>query len=93
MSYQVYFADLTEENRSLQLGLLRFKEEAGRLEPGEEEFLAKLRADAAPTRQVEPQLEREREREPAREPAQGPRRGGSGRRRFSNGRNRNFSDP
>ena len=86
MSYQVYFADLTEENRSLQLTLLRLKEEAGRLEPGEEEFLAKLRAESAPKREVEPQYERERERE--REPVPGLRRGGSGRRRFSDGRNR-----
>ena len=47
MAYQVYFADLTEENRSLVLTLLRLKEESGKLEPGEEELLAKLREEAA----------------------------------------------
>ena len=47
MAYQVYFADLTEENRALVLTLLRLKEESGKLEPGEEELLAKLRAEAA----------------------------------------------
>ena len=47
MSYQVYFADLTEENQALVLALLRLKEESGKLEPGEEELLAKLRAEAA----------------------------------------------
>ncbi len=47
MAYQVYFADLTEENRALVLTLLRLKEESGRLEPGEEELLAKMREEAA----------------------------------------------
>ena len=47
MAYQVYFADLTEENRSLILTLLRLKEESGKLEPSEEELLAKLREEAA----------------------------------------------
>ncbi|MCH7481394.1 MAG: hypothetical protein IIC31_00960 [Chloroflexi bacterium] len=47
MSYQVYFADLDEENQALVLALLRLKEESGKLEPGEEELLAKLRAEAA----------------------------------------------
>ncbi len=47
MAYQVYFADLTEENKALVLTLLRLKEESGRLEPGEEELLAKLREEAA----------------------------------------------
>ncbi len=47
MAYQVYFADLTEENQSLILTLLRLKEESGKLEPGEEELLAKLREEAA----------------------------------------------
>ena len=47
MTYQVYFADLTEENKALILTLLRLKEESGRLEPGEKELLAKMREEAA----------------------------------------------
>ena len=47
MAYQIYFADLTEENRALVLTLLRLKEESGRLERGEEELLAKMREEAA----------------------------------------------
>ena len=47
MAYQVYFADLTEENQSLVVTLLRLKEESGKLEPSEEELLAKLREEAA----------------------------------------------
>ena len=49
MSYQVYFADMTEENQSLTLAILRLKEEAEQLEPGEAELLTQLRgADYAP---------------------------------------------
>ena len=47
MAYQVYFADLTEENKALTLTLLRLKEESGKLEPGEQELLAKMREEAA----------------------------------------------
>ena len=47
MPHQIYFADLTEENQALVLTVLRLKEESGRLEPGEEELLAKMREDAA----------------------------------------------
>ncbi len=47
MAYQVYFADLTEENQSLVVTLLRLKEESGKLEPSEEELLTKLREEAA----------------------------------------------
>ena len=47
MAYQVYFADLTEENQSLVVTLLRLKEESGKLEPSEEELLVKLREEAA----------------------------------------------
>ena len=47
MAYQIYFADLTEENQALVLTLRRLKEESGRLEPGEEELLAKMREEAA----------------------------------------------
>lgn len=47
MPYQIYFADLTEENQALILAVLKLKEESGKLEPEERELLAKLRADAA----------------------------------------------
>lgn len=50
MSYQVYFADLSEENRALMLALLRLKEEAGTLEPGETDALFKLRGGPPPER-------------------------------------------
>ena len=60
MVYQIYFADLTEENRALVLTLLRLKEESGRLEPGEEELLAKMREEAA----LLPQSEFSEVREP-----------------------------
>ena len=33
MAYQVYFAELSEENKALTMTLLRFKEEAGTIEP------------------------------------------------------------
>ena len=49
MSYQVYFADLAEENRALVLTLLKLKEEAGELEPDEAELLYKLRGSSTPT--------------------------------------------
>ena len=48
MSYQVYFADLTEENRTLLLALLRLKEESEKLEPGEGELLFSIRGGPAP---------------------------------------------
>ena len=47
MAYQIYFADLTEQNQSLVLALLRLKEESGKLEPSEVELLAELREEAA----------------------------------------------
>ena len=47
MAYQIYFADLTEENQEWVLALLSLKEESGKLEPGEEELLAQLREEAA----------------------------------------------
>ncbi len=66
MAYQVYFADLTEENRSLVLTLLRLKEESGKLEPSEEELLAKLREEAAalpqsPFAEAPPQQQQQRQ--------------------------------
>ncbi len=44
MSYQIYFADLTEESRALMLTLLHLKAEGGTLESGEAELLAQLRS-------------------------------------------------
>jgi hypothetical protein len=49
MAYQVYFADLTEENRGLLLAVLKLKEEAGTLEPGEAERLYEIRGSETPT--------------------------------------------
>jgi hypothetical protein len=48
MAYQVYFADLTEENRGLVLAILTLKEEADTLEPGEAEVLYELRGSTTP---------------------------------------------
>ena len=69
MSYQVYFADLTEENKALILTLLRLKAESGRLEPEEREMLTRIRGS---------------ESRPAPDHVM-PRRGSGGRRRASNG--------
>ena len=77
MAYQVYFADLTEENQALMLTILRLKEEGGRLEPGEAELLASLRGAGPRASDAEP--------EPEPEPSQVPRRVGP-RRRSNNGR-------
>ena len=49
MAYQVYFGDLTEENKALILTLLKLKEEANELEPTEAELLYELRGSATPT--------------------------------------------
>jgi hypothetical protein len=48
MAYQVYFADLTEENRGLVLAILKLKEEADTLEPGEADVLYELRGSRTP---------------------------------------------
>ncbi len=48
MSYQVYFADLSEENRGLTMTLLRLKEEAGEIEPDEAKILEELRGSPTP---------------------------------------------
>ena len=48
MSYQVYFADLSEENKALTMTLLRLKEEAGTIEPDESKLLEKLRGSPTP---------------------------------------------
>lgn len=48
MSYQVYFADLSEENNALTMTLLRLKEEAGTIEEDESKLLEKLRGSPTP---------------------------------------------
>ncbi len=48
MAYQVYFAQLEEENKALMLAILKLKEEADALEPGEAELLYGLRGSATP---------------------------------------------
>ena len=48
MAYQVYFADLSEENRALTLTLLRLKEEAEAIEPDEAKLLEELRGSPTP---------------------------------------------
>ncbi len=81
MSYQVYFGDLTEENQALVLTLLKLKEEAGQLEPGEAELLFSMRGTSAPSSY--PPLE-DPDYRPTRQSGgrRSPRRGGS------NGRSR-----
>ena len=81
MAYQVYFADLTEENQALIFALLRLKEESGKLEPAEEELLAKIRQEAL----LVPQAEFSEIRAPAPPPRQAGRRSFS-RRGAGNGR-------
>ena len=48
MAYQVYFANLSEENRGLTMTLLRLKEEAGEMEIGEAGLLEELRGSPTP---------------------------------------------
>lgn len=48
MAYQVYFADLSEENKALTLTLLRLKEEAGTIEADEAKLLEELRGSPTP---------------------------------------------
>ena len=48
MAYQIYFAELSEENKALTMTLLRFKEEAGTIEPDEATLLAELRGSPTP---------------------------------------------
>ncbi len=48
MAYQVYFANLSEENKGLSLTLLRLKEEAGEIEPDEAKLLEELRGSPTP---------------------------------------------
>jgi hypothetical protein len=49
MSYQVYFANLAEENAALTVALLRLKEETGRLAADEAQLLYTLRGSEMPT--------------------------------------------
>jgi uncharacterized membrane protein YgcG len=49
MAYQVYFAELAEENKALMLTILKLKEESDALEPGEAELLYTLRGSSTPT--------------------------------------------
>ena len=49
MAYQVYFGDLTEENQALMLAVLKFKEAADALEPGEADVLYAIRGSSTPT--------------------------------------------
>ncbi|MBL75823.1 MAG: hypothetical protein CL763_02735 [Chloroflexi bacterium] len=48
MAYQIYFADLSEENKALTLTLLRLKEEAGTIESDEAKLLEELRGSPTP---------------------------------------------
>ena len=48
MAYQVYFGELAEENQALVLTILKLKEEAEALEPGEAELLYSLRGSWTP---------------------------------------------
>ena len=48
MAYQVYFANLSEENKALTLALLRLKEEAGGIEQDEARLLEELRGSPTP---------------------------------------------
>jgi uncharacterized membrane protein YgcG len=49
MAYQVYFAELAEENKALMLTILKLKEESDALELGEAELLYTLRGSSTPT--------------------------------------------
>ncbi len=88
MAYQVFFADLAEENRALILTLLRLKDEAGTLEPAEAELLLKLRGPVPAgsfqyqeLETEEPQQQRQSQRRGRRRPPSGPR--GNGRSQLS----------
>ncbi len=84
MSYQVYFGDLTEENRALFLTLLKLKEEAGKLEEGEAELLYSLRGSSTPSSY--PPLE-DPQQQPRQSKSGGGRRSSSRRGSNNNGRN------
>ncbi|MBM3939897.1 MAG: hypothetical protein FJ318_03190 [SAR202 cluster bacterium] len=82
MAYQIYFADLRDENQALLLTLLRLKEEAGRLEPEEAALLSTMRGPIAYTRPVSEVPDRDADGEATAQPHR--RQGGF--RRRSNGR-------
>ena len=85
MSYQVYFADLTEENKALTLTLLRLKEEAGTIEPDEAKLLEELRGSPTPWPQT---IVDEPTQRPFRAPGNNNGRRGGSRRGGNNGRSR-----
>ena len=88
MAYQVFFADMTEENKSLVLTLLRLKEEAGQIEPSEIELLAQLRGPipAGSFQYQEPQEYQEpQQQSPRRGRGRGGGSGSGGGRRSSGG--------
>ena len=74
MSYQVYFANLFEENRGLTMTLLRLKEEAGQIEPDEAKLLEELRGSPTPWPAIadEPQPRQHFNRGGRRGPRRGP---------------------
>ena len=74
MAYQVYFADLTEENHGMLLAILKLKEEAGTLDQDEAELLNSIRGSDTPTA-VPPEEQPQRHR-----PTSGGGRRGSSRR-------------
>jgi hypothetical protein len=79
MAYQVYFAELAEENKALMLTILKLKEEADALEPGEAELLYTLRGSSTPT-PLPPEVHSSRQRTGGGAAGGGQNRRGSGRR-------------
>ena len=82
MAYQVYFSNLVEENQALVLTLLRLKEEANTLEPGEAELLYELRGSTTPI-PYPPAEEPVRHRQPSRRSSSRRGGGGNGRSHFN----------
>lgn len=62
MAYQVYFGVLEEENRALTMSILKLKEEADTLEPGEAALLYELRGSETPT-PLPPEEQQSRQRQ------------------------------
>ena len=86
MAYQVYFADLTEENQGLLLAVLKIKEENGTLEPDEAQLLYGIRGSETPA-PLPPEEQQQRHRPSGGQGGGGGRRGPSrrGPRNQSNG--------
>ena len=87
MAYQVYFGELKEENQALMLTILKLKEEADALEPGEAEMLYALRGSSTPT-PLPPEEQSSRQRPGG----GGGGRRGSGRRGSSGGGQRPYNN-